>query len=73
MPDFNPEKLETNVDFIAWSVARMEFDKRPISASAVAGNMCHIMAGQFYKRLHYFRPLFQKRQQSSQGDLLSVD
>lgn len=60
MTDFNPEKIKTNVDFIAWSLAKMEHDNRQLSAGAVAGNMSLIMAGQFYDRLNYYRSCLQK-------------
>lgn len=69
LTNFNSEKFETNVDFIAWTVAKMEFDKRPISASAVSGNMNHIMAEQFYIRLNYFRSLLQEISRSSQDGI----
>lgn len=54
---FIPEKSKTNVDFIAWSVARMEHEKRSITAPAVAGNMCATMAEQFHSRLMHYRLL----------------
>ena len=60
MAEFITEKIETTVDFIAWSVAKMEREKRPISAESVSGNMCQVMAEQFHNRLKYYRSLLPK-------------
>ena len=60
MIDFMPGKIETNIDFIAYSAARMEYNKRDISAESISGNMPLQMACQFYERLDFYRLAMQK-------------
>jgi len=55
MAAFIPEKIQTNVDFIAYSVAVLELKRRDITAQSVSGNMPPEMARQFYDRLRYYR------------------
>jgi hypothetical protein len=70
MAEFIPDNAKTSVDFIAWSVAKMERDKTPISPSAVAGNMYLEMAEQFYNRLNYYRLIMEEK--TSDKPLTSV-
>ncbi|MEB4673264.1 hypothetical protein MXL54_00545 [Enterobacteriaceae bacterium G50] len=39
MFEFCPKSMKTNVDFIAFTVAKMEYEQRGLCARAVVGNM----------------------------------
>lgn len=55
MQTFRPEKSQSSVDFLAFSVARMEMENHHVSASSVANVMPPEMANTFFKRLQFYR------------------
>lgn len=55
MKTFQPENSQSDVDFLAYSVAKMEIENSGISALSVAGSMPPAMADTFYRRLHFYR------------------
>ena len=58
MFEFCPDIMETNVDFIAFTVAKMEYEQRGVCARAVMGNMPLEMATLFQQRLSFYRDQF---------------
>ncbi|MEO3991249.1 hypothetical protein [Pseudocitrobacter cyperus] len=55
MFEFCPKSMKTNVDFIAFTVAKMEYEQRGLCARAVVGNMPLDMSEHFQQRLHFYR------------------
>lgn len=55
MKTFRPEESQSNVDFLAFSVAKMETENSSISAPSVASSMPAPMADMFFKRLQFYR------------------
>ncbi|MBP1131027.1 MULTISPECIES: glycogen synthesis protein [unclassified Serratia (in: enterobacteria)] len=49
----------SNMDFLASSIALMEWQGREIDAENVAGNMSESQSRLFFERLNYFRQLYQ--------------
>lgn len=49
----------SNMDFLASSIALMEWQGREIDAGKVAGNMSDSQSRLFFERLNYFRQLYQ--------------
>jgi hypothetical protein len=47
------------MDFLASSIALMEWQGREIDAGKVAGNMSEAQSSLFFERLSYFRQLYQ--------------
>ncbi|KYQ96523.1 glycogen synthesis protein [Serratia plymuthica] len=48
----------SNMDFLASSIALMEWQGREIDAGKVAGNMSEAQSRLFFERLSYFRQLY---------------
>lgn len=55
MFDFCPKPMKTNVDFIAFTVAKMEHEQRGLCVHAVSGNMPLEMSELFHQRLRFYR------------------
>jgi hypothetical protein len=55
MFEFCPKSMKTNVDFIAFTVAKMEYEQRGLCARAVVGNMPLEMSEHFQQRLRFYR------------------
>ncbi|MDW5498848.1 glycogen synthesis protein GlgS [Pseudomonas lundensis] len=49
----------SNMDFLASSIALMEWQGREVDAGKVAGNMSESQSRLFFERLSYFRQLYQ--------------
>lgn len=77
MFEFCPKSMKTNVDFIAFTVAKMEYEQRGLCARAVVGNMPLDMSEHFQQRLRFYRELLKdvalqhiERHSSSKPDVL---
>lgn len=55
MFEFCPKLMKTNVDFIAFTVAKMEYEQRGLRSRDVMGNMPLDMSEHFQQRLRYYR------------------
>lgn len=55
MKTFDSECDESDMDFLAFTVAFMEIEDRGITARSVASNMPPKMAQSFFRRLEHYR------------------
>lgn len=54
-------KNTSNMDFLASTVAFLEFQGREVNASGVAGNMSREQSDSFFERLNYYRSIYKKQ------------
>ncbi|KFK91772.1 MULTISPECIES: hypothetical protein [unclassified Serratia (in: enterobacteria)] len=58
-------KNTSNMDFLASTVAFLEFQGRQINAQDVAGNMSREQSDSFFARLNHYRAIYKKQTQLS--------
>jgi hypothetical protein len=58
-------KNTSNMDFLASTVAFLEFQGRQINAHDVAGNMPSEQSDSFFERLNHYRAIYKKQTQPS--------
>ncbi|AHG18847.1 hypothetical protein Z042_03905 [Chania multitudinisentens RB-25] len=54
-------KNTSNMDFLASTVAFLEFQGRKINAQDVAGNMSREQSDNFFDRLNHYRAIYRKQ------------
>ncbi|WON75732.1 glycogen synthesis protein [Serratia sp. UGAL515B_01] len=54
-------KNTSNMDFLASTVAFLEFQGREVNALNVAGNMPREQSDSFFERLNYYRAIYKKQ------------
>lgn len=54
-------KNTSNMDFLASTVAFLEFQGRNVDAKAVAGNMSREQSDSFFERLNHYRSIYKKQ------------
>ncbi|WP_431225566.1 glycogen synthesis protein [Serratia sp. L9] len=58
-------KNTSNMDFLASTVAFLEFQGREVNANNVAGNMSREQSDNFFKRLNHYRSIYRKQTESA--------
>ncbi|MGL5389348.1 MAG: glycogen synthesis protein [Serratia sp. (in: enterobacteria)] len=58
-------KNTSNMDFLASTVAFLEFQGREVNANDVAGNMSREQSENFFERLNHYRSIYKKQTQSA--------
>ncbi|PVZ81977.1 glycogen synthesis protein [Serratia sp. S1B] len=53
------------MDFLASTVAFLEFQGREIDANGVAGNMSREQCDNFFERLNHYRSIYKKQSQTA--------
>lgn len=56
-------KNTSNMDFLASTVAFLEFQGREVDAIGVAGNMSREQSDNFFERLNHYRSIYKKQAQ----------
>ncbi|WP_447871567.1 glycogen synthesis protein [Serratia fonticola] len=56
-------KNTSNMDFLASTVAFLEFQGREVDANSVAGNMSREQSDNFFERLNHYRSIYKKQSQ----------
>lgn len=54
-------KNTSNMDFLASTVAFLEFQGREVDANGVAGNMSREQSDNFFERLNHYRSIYKSR------------
>lgn len=54
-------KSTSNMDFLASTVAFLEFQGREVNANDVAGNMSREQSDNFFVRLNHYRSIYKKQ------------